>query len=336
MENIVKQRKNKYTATEVFTFLILLFFIVLIALNPAKYSMASFKGLEVWAKILVPSLLPFFILTKLFASSGIIYDISNLFAPATKKLFKCPPITAYIFFMSVITGYPVGSKLIADMYNNKNIDKYEAQRALAFCSNSGPMFILGSVAVGMFGNKKIGIIILISHIIGSILNGIIYRNTGKNHTKKQKNEEKMQKNTHLDFNFSKNVFDSVSSILLIGGVICFCFVIIEAITSNTFFINMFSRFGKNANIFSSLFCGLFEITKGCLMLSECSLPICTIVPLLTFIISFGGISTMLQAMAFTNKIITIKKFCLIKFTHAIFSLFFCLLILFVFKFCYSL
>ena len=330
MENIVKQRKNKYTYKEYFTFFVLLFFIILIALNPAKYSSVSLNGLQVWAKILVPSLLPFFILTKLFASSGIIYDISYVFAKPTKKLFNCSPITAYVFFMSIVTGYPVGSKLIADLFNDKKLDKHQAQKALSFCSNSGPMFILGSVAVGMFKNKKIGLIILLSHILGSIINGVIYRNIGKNYTKNQKNEEKMQKNTHFDFNFSKSVFDSVSSVLLIGGVICFCFVIIEVITNNVFFINLFSIFGEKSKVFASLFCGLFEITKGCLMLSECNLPINIATPILTFIISFGGISTLLQAMAFSSGFITTKRFMLMKFTHAIFSLIFCLLLLFVF------
>ena len=347
MKSNVNQTKNKYSLGEIITFLLLLFFIVTIAINPAKYSKASYEGIIVWAKILLPSLLPFFIITKLFASSGIIFDISNLFAPISKKLFKCSPITSYIFFMSIISGYPVGSKLVSDLYNEKLISINDAQKSLSFCANCGPMFILGSVGTGMINNFKIGLIIYISHIIGSIINGIVYKNIGQNKNNLKAIQNKQQDiKQHIsickenDFaltkklikkiSFSDSVMQSVLSALLIGGVVCFCFVLIEIITTNPVFVKFFNIFGDFSRIFTAFFSGILEITRGCFMITSCNLPLNIMTPLLTFIISFGGISTMLQSMAFTNKIISTKRFCLFKFTHAVFSSFICFLLLFVF------
>ncbi|MBE7075346.1 MAG: hypothetical protein E7376_05155 [Clostridiales bacterium] len=315
MKTLVNQSKKKLNKASIFLGFCLLIIIVLIAINPAKYSAVALNGILVWAKILVPSLLPFFILTKLFAATGIIDSITNIFAKPINKIYNCPKQSAYVFFMSIITGYPVGSKLVADLYNNGIICKTDAIKTTSFCSNSGPMFILGSVAIGMFANAKMGYIILASHILGALLNGLIYRKIGgKEKQKKQINQ--MGNN----LNFSESVITSVNSIFLIGGVVCFTFVLLEVITNNYIFIsltNLLSNIGLNANLFSAVICGIGEITKGCLMLSSVALSPTFVTCFCTFIISFGGIATFLQAMAFLKGIVPAKMFLLQKFTHAI-------------------
>ena len=42
------------------------------------------------------------------------------------------------------------------------ISKEESERLLSFTNNSGPLFILATVGISLFGNKKIGIITIIS------------------------------------------------------------------------------------------------------------------------------------------------------------------------------
>lgn len=316
----MKQIVNRCTKKQInLTYIIpicLLAILVLIAINPAKYSVVAYKGLEVWAKVLVPSLLPFFIFTKLISSGDFLNDFTSLFAPITKKVYNCPAKSAFVFFMSIISGYPVGAKLISDLYNNNEFSKDDALKTLSFSCNSGPMFILGSVAIGMFTSKKMGIIIYFSHILGSLLNGLIYRKIKTNTCK----ASALNNQTCNKSNFSESVSSSISSILLIGGVICFTFVLIEAITDNFIFvkiISVFSYFGINQDILAAIFSGIFEITKGCLMLSEIPLSFNTATMLCTFIISFGGISTLLQATAFTKNIIPTKTFIRQKITHAL-------------------
>ena len=362
MKRFVKQSKKNILNLNTLVSIFFLFIIICIIIEPAKYSSVAFKGLEIWVKILVPSLFPFFVLTKLFSSSNFVYDFTSIFRKPIKTLYNCPPISAYIFFMSIITGYPVGAKLVSDFYNENKLSKNEAVRTLSFSANSGPMFILGSVAIGMFASKTMGFIIYISHILGSLLNGILYRNYGKQNIfpaikngNKQKKKHKTiyeldivdiknssnnknelnnnynniyKKNKDLDFTESIN--GSISSIMLIGGVICFAFVLTEVITSNAIFkglISSLSNLGFDKNIITAIFSGIFEITKGCIMLSSTPMSLNTATILCTMSISFGGISTLLQALAFTKKIIPTKIFILQKLTHAIISTFVCLLIL---------
>ena len=92
-----------------------------------------------------------------------------------KKLYNCPSISSYILFMGIITGYPMGAKLCADCYEKNLITKEEIVRINSFTSTSGPMFIIGSVGIGLF-NPTAGIIIFVSHVLGALLNGLIYRN----------------------------------------------------------------------------------------------------------------------------------------------------------------
>lgn len=264
--------------------------------------------------------------------------------------------------MSIITGYPVGSKLIKDLFDSGKMTKNEAIKATSFCSNSGPMFILGSVAIGMFADKKMGIIILVSHILGALLNGLLFRNYGKKHKRIKDKNATNKKNIYIspfsntstnalnsfaeeqkplydpkspnnsNFNkldFSQSVISSVNSILLIGGVICFTFVILEVITSSHIYLlllNGVEKVGLNEQLFSAIVCGLGEITKGCLLLSSVPLTPNLTYCLCTFIISFGGISTFLQSRAFLKDIVPAKIFLLQKITHAILSTIICAII----------
>lgn len=339
MKMLVKQSKPKTPTRATFVGLLFLIVIVLIAINPAKYSAVAFKGLEVWAKVLVPSLLPFFVLTKLLSATGAIDGVCTLFAPITTKFYKCPQKSSYVFFMSIITGYPVGSKLVADLYNSNQISKTDAIKMTSFCSTSGPMFILGTVGIGMFANAKIGYIILLSHILGAITNGLFYRNIKQANNTTLTNQPTQTKTNHTQstqktittnsFNFSQSIMASVESLLLIGGVICFTFVLLEVLTSNALFVsfaNLLNKCGLNANLLTAIICGLGEITKGCLMLSSTIVNSNIACLICTFLISFGGIATFLQAYAFLKSVVPAKIFLLQKLTHAICSTIICLIL----------
>ncbi len=324
MKTFVKQSKRNYIKLNYLFPIFTLIVILIIALNPQKYSIVAFNGIEVWAKVLVPALFPFFVLTKLFSATNFLDDFTLIFKKPVKKLYNCPPCSSYIFFMSIITGYPVGAKLVSEFYNSGNLTKSEAIRTMSFCANSGPMFILGSVAIGMFSSPRMGYIMLISHIIGSLINGFLYRNIRL--SDEPKNKANVVKPS---ITFSESITSSISSILLIGGVICFTFVLIEVIISSpifTFIVHMLGKLGINEKILTAILCGIGEITKGCLMFSSIAINPTLTTTLCTFLISFGGVSTMLQAMAFTKDIVPTKTFILQKITHAFCASVVCLMI----------
>ena len=153
--------------------LFLIIMCIIIMINPTIYAKSCLNAISVWGLNVLPLLFPFFILTRL---------IINLNQPKTNildkyfcKVYRVPKGSFNTYFLSILSGYPVGAKLVSSMYHNKQISKTDAYKLLSFCSVSGPMFILGTVGISFLKSYKAGIIILISNIIASLLNGLIYR-----------------------------------------------------------------------------------------------------------------------------------------------------------------
>ena len=222
----------------------------------------------------------------------------------TKKIFNIPGDGVYIYLLSILCGYPIGAKLTHDLFFDGRINSGEANRIMALASNCGPMFIIGSVAIGMLHSKLAGLIIYFCHIISSLINGLIYRKThiGDNNRLPLKTVEKKQSISDL-------TFSSINSILLVGAYVIIFFILSQICIDVKLFypISILGEcFGIEANITNSLLFGMLEITKGVQSLSMLNLELVILVPLMTFIITFGGFSTFMQSYAFLEKI-GIKK-----------------------------
>ena len=60
------------------------------------------------------------------------------------------------------------------------IDEAAATKMSVFCSTSGPLFVAGSVGTVMVGNKTAGTILLLSHVLSAVFNGVLFRFYGDN------------------------------------------------------------------------------------------------------------------------------------------------------------
>lgn len=297
--------------------IILLIIIFVIAFNPTNYIAETFRGLSVWATIVLPSLFCFFILTKILMQQEKNIKLFCFLDKPFKKLYNVN-FGGYIFTMSAISGYPIGVKLISEFYDQNLISKDEAFRLTSFCSTSGPMFIIGSVAVKMFNNYYIGIIILISHLLSSLINGLLYKNVGNKRIPKNNDNIVIKKSTLNDI-----MLNTITSVLMIGGYIAIAFTLLEFVTNSQFFTQICNFFNNffNFQIFESIFRGIIEVTSGCVNLVGKVISPKILCVVLTGLISFGGISIHLQSQMFLNKIgIKYKKFLLIKTTQAFISI----------------
>lgn len=275
--------------------------------QPAKFIGKSLDGISAWAFNVLPTVLPFMFFTKILSTLRPVSKAVQPLSFVTNKLFKTPPVSAYTFVMAILSGYPVGSRMIADLYLQGKISRQEAFKMSSFCSTSGPMFIVGAVGIGMFSCPLIGYILFVSHIIGAIANGICWRNfTLKDHQQTQQKSV----STNQVFSLSEIVTNSVLSILSVGCIITIFFVVIES------FSPIFSLFPVSVK---GLFEGVVEITKGSLSLSKlANKTLATII--CSFVISFGGISTILQSLAMLNQLkMPTKLFVFQKLGHAFFS-----------------
>ena len=304
----------------IFTLIIILFLII----NPNKYINSAFNGILIWAKAVLPSLFPFFFLTKLLTELGGIKILANSLQKFMQKCFHVNGIGSYVFLTSIMSGYPVGAKITSELYEKQMITSSEAKRLITFTSTSGPLFVVGTVGVGMFGSTLMGFVILISHFLGAIINGLLYRNYS------YKKNEKTQFNRFTFEGINENILEksmlsAINSILIVGGYITIFFILIDILSDigllnilNILISNFFNFIGISSQYSNGISIGILEMTRGSYEISMnfTDLKIATI--LATFIISFGGLSTHLQAMTFLQKCnISIKFFLLQKTTHAL-------------------
>ena len=149
-----------------------LFLICLVLFSNSNLAATS-NGLKLWANNVVPSLFPFLVATSLLSETNIVYYLSLLLDKFMRPLFNVPGIGAFPLIMGVVSGYPVGAKIVSNLYENGSLSKDEAERLLCFTNNSGPLFIMGTVGVSFYANSIIGLILLITHILASLTVGIV-------------------------------------------------------------------------------------------------------------------------------------------------------------------
>lgn len=312
---------KKFLTYHTISVCIILLFIVLICTNASISIEACMRGLNVWATRLLPALFPFFFLTRLFSHLGGVEMMEKVFAPITRKLFNTDGKSGYIFAMGLLSGYPVSAKLTAELYLEGKLTRGQAYRTITFSSTSGPLFVITTVGLGMFGSIKLGVLIMFAHVIGSVLNGLIYRKYALFDNYSLPNQQRQKAQNILE----DAMTSSINSILLIGGYVCFFFVIITLISNNHITYNVVefisNALGIDANVVQGSLNGVVEITRSCLDLSSCGLGTHAALVLVSTIVSWGGISINLQALTFLKKMqFSTKFYFLSKFTQTLLTL----------------
>ena len=105
---------------------------------PQNALMASRRGLTLWFEQILPTLLPFSVISYIVLHS-------NLFShPAHEKkhsFLRIQPEEWYVIFCGFLFGFPIGSKLSADLYEHHRIVKKRAQILACFTNYLSPVFV---------------------------------------------------------------------------------------------------------------------------------------------------------------------------------------------------
>lgn len=326
-----------------FFIIIVVFIITTIIIFPGESVDAAYDGLIVWTTLVLPALLPFFIGTEVLIDLGVVRFLGVLLEPIMRPIFNVPGEGSFAFAMSITSGYPVGSKIVSKLRSDKTLSKVEAQRLISFCSTSGPLFMIGSVAVGMFKSSNIGILIAASHYIAAIMVGILFSfykssidNSRFNRPSnnlfkrafKQINREN-GKNLPIGVILGNSVKNSLNSVLIVGGFIILFSVIIRMLDIlniidfiTSILATVLIPFKISPIIIRSFITGLFEVTTGAKMVVDSiNMDLRTKIALTSFIIGWSGFSIHAQILSFIGKTdIKPSLYFLSKVLHGIFSL----------------
>lgn len=299
--------------------LIAIFFIVVIMIaliaSPDKYIKSVYSGIKLFCISVLPALFPFFFFTKLLTGLGLSDGMATLFKYPLKRMYGTNEIGGYIFTMSIMSGYPVGAKLISEFYENGLIGKSDAKTISSFTSTSGPLFIVGTVGSVMLINKGAGFFLLGTHYLASILNGFLYRK--KKEVKTPSEPETNTTKKPIDVILNESIYSAIISVFIVGGYIAIFNMIIDILydlkileyTENAIAF-ILKLFNKPTELSKGITYSIIEVTRGSLEFANCGLSLNEILPFIAAFLSFGGLGIALQSYTFLSK-------CKIKFSFHI-------------------
>lgn len=244
------------------------------------------NALKLWAWQLVPSLLPFMILTS--AVSPYLYRFISIFPSKadtwTQRILGLSLFGTYLLLVGQLCGYPIGAKMVKEAYVNRSITDSEAQYLLTICNQSSPAFL--EFYVGAFAlENTISVIHLFIIFYGatfmtSLITRYIYPAE-----KEQYQIAFHRKRTASFFSLlDKSISDSCMTILRVGGYIIFFSLV------NFSLLTLFSSFGKKVYCLTAL----LELTNGLSLLKTHFYEKAFYTPFVLALTAFGGFCTMAQ------------------------------------------
>lgn len=285
-----------------------LYFVAALLLFPARSIEAAKNALALCANALIPSLFPFFVFSSLLIQLGFARLLSKPMAPLMRPLFGVSGNGALCFILGVLSGYPLGASCVCDLYREGALQKREAEKLLAFCNNSGPLFIIGSVGTAMYFNETIGVMLYAVHLLSAVSVGIILGCFGRGKDgARVAQAQSVIRAKPLGAILKDAVVGAVNNMLLVCGFTVLFAVIIASLSG---------AFG--GGIWAVLASGALEISTGVYNASHSALTLDVRLILTSAIIGFAGLSVHFQVIGIVAKTdLSAKRYLIGKLLQAL-------------------
>lgn len=313
---------------------------------------AALDGLRVWWEIVFPALLPFFVASEILMGLGVVHMIGVLLEPLMRPLFNVPGVGAFALAMGLASGYPMGAKITAQLRSRRLCSKIEAERLVSITNTADPLFMVGAVAVGMLGDPRLGVVIVLAHYAASILLGLVIRFYGREDAEVVR-PRRLRKTSLLRSAvdelasareadarpigqlLGEAVQDSITTLLMVGGFIIVFSVVtrILSLVGATHLIAtplcvVLGRLGIEPSIVDALVKGFFEITIGCEEASRANASVATQLIAISAIIGWSGLSVCAQVASLVHKTgVRLHAYITARVVHALLAAVVCIPIL---------
>lgn len=244
------------------------------------------EGIMLCGTTVIPALFPFFVLTGFLIRSGGGSLLSAGLARPMQALFGVSPQGAGAILFGLLGGYPLGAATAAELYRARQLSKSDANRLVAFCSNTGPSFFVGAVGLAVFGSVKVGLLLYAIHAITALLTGVLLCGAKPPACRVRPKPEPAEP---LGSAFTGAVVSACQSMLNISAFVVFTSAVLGATGP--------VLGGEHPAL--ALLTGLLEMTSGVLRLK--GLPASTAFWLAEGMVSFGGLCVHFQAMSILRR-----------------------------------
>lgn len=262
----------------IFTLFYLFFF-------PSEAFQATSQGLELWFYTILPSLLPFCILSNLLIASGILPKLLRYFIPFFQTVLGLSVYGTYALLLGLFCGYPMGAKITSDLYRQQKIDLPEANYLLTFVNHPSPMFVISYLSLHLFENgRSLSATFLLlygSAFLTSILFRIVFHRFSLSKSKTFYPDTTSNISMEL---IDHAIMDGFETITRLGG-----YILLFSIISS-----MIGRICAPFSLLQWLLPGLTEMTTGIARTFQQNLSADAKYILALTFASFGGFSTIAQ------------------------------------------
>ena len=267
--------KIKYILSVVF---LVLFTAYLRVLGGAAKEAAR-GGLDVCFGVILTTVFPFAVASRLLISSGVCTFLGRTLAKPLAYLLGLSPAGAGVFLLGLVGGYPTGADGASELYKNGLISKSEAEAVISYSNNATPAFMINFIGLQL-GSRKIGLIFYLINIGAALIWAFLLR--------KKTNPTYKTAEKPLDFSF-------INAVKLCGG----------SILNVCFFIIVFSVISSVSSLLPAPFCSILppfaELTTGVVITSGAGYGARVTAALLCAASSFSGLCVMTQVISVSSS-----------------------------------
>lgn len=258
---------------------------------------ASF-GLVLWYTKMLPTLLPFAILSYIFVASGILNSFTGGIHKFIRPIIPVSSQGVYPLIAGFLFGFPLGSKITAQLVEQGAMDYEEGSRLFAVCNNISPVFISGFILTSSFGRPDLkGITLLLLYlpplvyfIVSTRLHQKSRLSSGPGNASPV--TKKTAPRSQINFKIiDAGIMSGFETLAKLGG-----YIMLFAI-----FAQMTTCIPLKNPLWSCLLVGITEITNGIAGISASPLSFEVQYLLMIFCTAFGGLSGIAQTASMTKE-----------------------------------
>ncbi|MFI3170959.1 MAG: transporter [Eubacteriales bacterium] len=262
-------------------FVLFLFFLLLIF--PMETLNGATAGLLLWYQVLLPTLLPFIIVSTLLIKTKAYQTIYKFTGSTIGKFFHTTQGGTLAVIIGFLCGYPMGAKVINDLRMQDTISEQEAKYLLSFCNNTSPMFIISYFIYQILEDTSLlfptFLALYSAPILVSFFTRRIYKIDSKSYLAYEPQNLPPKSNSRFSYKVLDDIImDSISLILKIGGYVMLFSIFICLSTTLT------SRYMPSLRYLIPL----LEITNGLNIYRSLNPELLQYSSML-FLVSFGGL-----------------------------------------------
>ena len=267
-----------------------------LVLCPAEAASYAHDGLKLCAEMLIPSLLPFFVVSGLLRAWGLPGILGRLLEAPAARLWGVDGACVSAFLLGVLGGYPLGAATIGQLRADGAISREEGERALAFCSNTGPAFLLGAAGMGVFHSRRAGFLLYGTHVLAAVLVGVLVSGRSRIETPRERSYIAVASVSKV---LPEAVEQAATALLSVSAFVVLFSVLTGLLTHIGYLPALAGRLaadtGMELTAARSLFTGLLEIGSGLGTMRGLA-PTGGNLALAAFLLSFGGLAVWCQTL----------------------------------------